>query len=401
VAVVAAVLVAGTASCDGGTPTPSSPSLQGHSPADSAAASAAPSAPPSASGELDLAALEWHEVLDVSDTSGNSERRLVFGSLGGTVNGTLPLNRRGPDEIAGTEPYAWLGPQAAGMFGDGEVVVWGRDGVLGRIEVVDAATGEVRTVTEVDDAVQVSTADAELRTIFYVTVDSTSRRPTGLWSVPAAGGEPQEIAHRFSQAPVDNGHRYRLGASDDGRLVVVQAEDDTATVIDATTGASVALEPGGPFIGFAGDELVAMTGRAPDDTRDVAVFDAASGNGRVVAESVSAAAVVATTDGDAIAVLRTIPSEPRSFEVGVVTVDGQERMIYVQDPARIGQLLAQPDRYAFAGELPPGWILLGTSFLPWIEGPGWSPKDAPDTDPPALVGINTGRVVPLGPFVDS
>ena len=398
---MAAILVVGTASCDGSFPTLSPSSAPAFSPADSAATSATPSAAPSAGGELDLAALAWYEVLDVSDTSGNSERTLVFGSLADTVYGTLPLNRRGPDEIAGTEPYAWLGPQAAGIFGNGEVVVWGRDGAPGRIEVVEAATGEVRIAAEVDDVVQVSTADAGLRTIFYVTVDPASRMPTGLWSVPAVGGEPQEVPHRFGQAPVDNAHRYRLGVSDDGRLVVVQAEDDTATVIDSTTGASIALEPGGPFIGFAGDELVAMTHRAQDGTRDVAVFDAASGNGRVVAESVSAAALVATTNGDAIAILRTNPGEPRSFEVGVVTVDGEERTIYVQDPARIGQLLAQPDRYAIAGELPPGWILLGTSFLPWIEGPGWSPKDTPETDPPALVDINTGEVVPLGPFVDN
>jgi hypothetical protein len=39
--------------------------------------------------------------------------------------------------------------------------------------------------------------------------------------------------------------------------------------------------------------------------------------------------------------------------------------------------------------------------MPWIEGPGRSPKGTPETDPPALVDINTGQVVPLGPFVDS
>jgi hypothetical protein len=350
-------------------------------------------------GDLNLASLGWYEVLDVSDTSGNSERTLVFGSLAGTLTGQVALGSRRPGDIAGgVEPYAWQGPQATGIYGDGQVVVWGRDGVLGRIEILDVATGDMTTLIEVNDAVQVAAADEELEAIFFITVDEASRAPTGIWKVPADGGAPSRIDYRVGRAPVDGAHHYRLGVSDDASLLVVQAGDETATVIDTMTGATVQLEPGGPFLAFAGDELVAMTARDPDGRGDVASFDTTSGNGRVVARSVDAATVLATSDGPTLAILRSSPGEVRAFEVSIVSSNGGERVVYVQDPTRIGQLLAQPDRYAIGAELPPGWILLGTSFLPWIEAPGWAPKNGEDTDPPLMVDIETGELVRLGPF---
>ena len=142
------------------------------------------------------ASVGWYEVRDVGFAQGGrSERSLEIGSTAGTHVARLTLNQlAGNARREGLEPYSWAGPQADGPF-TGQVIVWGRDGQLQRIESVDLSDGTVEPLLEAPDAVHVATANRDLSRLYFITVDAGSNLPTGLWVDDVADDEDaREIA---------------------------------------------------------------------------------------------------------------------------------------------------------------------------------------------------------------
>jgi hypothetical protein len=85
--------------------------------------------------------------------------------------------------------------------------------------------------------------------------------------------------------------------------------------------------------------------------------------------------------------------------VGVVWLRTGERGIaYTQDPSVIGPLLARRDQTPLGSELPPDFVLLIDTFLPYIEGVGQSPRDEPPESYPTLLNLLTDETLKVGPF---
>lgn len=349
---------------------------------------------------VQLSDLGWYEASRVIGPGGSETRTLYVGSLGGDLLAEIPLGALEVAQANGVaESFAWVFPQAEGIFGDA-VLVWGRQDSVASIEAVSLVDGAVRSLVQLDDPVHVATADRELQRIFFITADAHSGMPTGLWANdPGDAAGPTSIEYTFADQQLSNRFKYRLAASADGSLLAIQPEEDAVTVIDIQSGASRQVNPGGPMIGFAEGGLLAY-GRRTDTTRpSLLILEVSTRAERLLIDEVDAAQVVAGSQGDLVAYMQIDPVDPRSFVVGVVSLRTGERDIaYTQDPSVIGPLLARRDQAPLGSELPLDSVLLVDTFLPYIEGVGLSPREEPPESHPQLLNLLTGETLTVGPF---
>lgn len=357
--------------------------------------------PPSPAENLSLAELSWYEVERVGDLHGNQSRTLIYGSLDGQVHGRLPLSQQAPEQReGGGEPFRWVDPQIAGIF-DGQVLVWGRDGQLSRLETVDLQTGVIHTLVEADGAIHVATADNDLSTAFLVTVEEGTGVPTGLWMLPTSDSEAKRLDYAFASEAVSNRFMYRLAASDDGQLLAIQADEDAVTLLNVATGDSEELDPGGSIVGFGEGSLVSLTAEGATGLRSVVVFDPTSLNGEVVAEEVSAAQVIHGTDGDLVAAMSIDPDNPTAFVIRMIEIaSGESQIAHVHDQPTAGAMLPREDRSFIGVKTPPDWVALIETFRPFIVVDGSPAKEVPDSQRPRLLNLRTGEVQVVGPFTE-
>ena len=384
-------LVAGSTACGADRPAPSVPPASATVSA-TATASAADETP---EASVPLAELGWYEASRTLGPGGTETRTLYVGSLGGDLVAAITL---GTLETAQrnrvVESFAWMFPQAEGIFDD-SVIIWGRQDGRASIERVSLADGVVRALVDVDEPIHVATSDAELQRIFFVTADAASSTPTGLWVDDlgdAAGPEP--IAYRFADEPLSNQFKYRLTANADGSFLAIQAEDGPVTLIDIARRASIELSPGGPMIALTEDGLLAY-GPRPDTS--LLLIDVDTRAERVLVDEVDAAQLVKGLEGNVVAYMQIDPLDPRSFVIGVVSLrTGQHGLAYTQDPTVVGPLLARRDRTPLGSQAPPDSVLVGT-FLSFIEG--LAPlADHPPESYPMLLNLRTGETQRVGPF---
>jgi hypothetical protein len=368
-------------------------------PSSSAAGSGSPTPRPSSGlGEVDLSALHWYEVRRVHNAQGGESRTLLIGSLGGRVYGEIPLGQLGFSEArGGLETFAWTDPQADGIYGR-SVLVWGRNGQARMIEAVKVDDASITPLVEASGTVEVATADAGLSRIFFVTADEASGQPTGLW-VDTLGDKDgaTRLDYKFSTRAVSNAFKYRLIANFDGSIVAVQPDDESITLVDVNTNLSHEVDPGGPMIGFADDQLIALGATSASDRRDVIAFDPHSLDGRVVLTDMNSAQVVRGSDTDLIAAMRIDATEARSFGLFVTALRGEEaHLVYKQDPAELGPELPRRDRAFLGAQVPADWVLLVDSFYQFIEGSG---KEPSLSQYPKLLNLRTGETIRIGPFI--
>ncbi len=388
------LLLLGGAACGASEPIPTGSPVQ----------SARPTAAEPSAGEparLILSDALWYEVNRIGNLQGNLANTLLIGSLDGTLRSRIPLGAQAPAERRdGREAFAWTDPQADGIFGH-HVLVWGRDGQATTIEAVDVRDGSIEVLVNAEATVHVATADASLTHAFFITVDEASNQPTALWAA-RLGDDPTRLAYEFATDPVTNLFTYRLVASADGSLVAIQpGVEGEITLIEVEANQAKRVQPGGPMIGFTDRHLIAYGALSATENRPLIAFDLETLDGQIIAEEVSSAQVVAGTDGELIAAMRTDPADPRSFEVaGIAVGTGESSVAYTQDPAELGPQLASRDRHFLGAELPPDWVLLGDSFVPFIEDPSRAPKDVPLSRYPKLLNLRTGETVRVGPFVE-
>lgn len=342
----------------------------------------------------------------MGDLEGNETRTLLVGSLGGTVVGQIPLGSQAPaDRRDGREAWAWTDPQADGIF-DGRVLVWGRDGDPTSIEAVDVGDGSIAPIVEAPgDTVHVATGNSALSHVFFVTVDAASNQPTGLWVArPGRAAAPRQLPYRFAPEPVTNVFGYRLVANSDASRLAVQAGvEGPVTLIDVEGDLSFDVMPGGPMVGFADRDLIALGPRSGTGTgpRAVLAYDGGTLRERQIAEAVSAAQAVSGTTGDFVAVMVSDPSGSSAFEIHAILVgEGNGRVAYTNEALTPAQGLARRDLDFLGAELPPDWIILVDSFFGFIEGPGASPKPVSESDYPTLLNLRTSETLRVGPFVD-
>ena len=348
--------------------------------------------------------LGWYEVDRVGDLQGNETRTLLVGSLGGTVIGRIPLGSQAPaDRRDGREAWAWTDPQADGIF-SGQVLVWGRDGDPTTIEAVDVADGSIAPVVEAPaDTVHVATASSSMSHVFFVTVDAALNRPTGLWVVRVGESEaPRQLRYRFAPDPVTNLFGYRLIAKSDGSQVAIQAgPEGPGTLVDVEGDVSFEVLPGGPIVGFADNDLIALGPRSETGSRPVLAFDNANLGAREIARNATAAQVASGTAGDLVAVMVSDPAGSSAFDVVALEigrVDG--RVAYTHEPPALAQHLASSDISFLGAELPTDWVILVDSFLPFIDGRGESPNPVSESGYPILLNLRTRETIQVGPFVD-
>ena len=410
-AIGALVLVLGGAGCGSSEPTASisdpmpSAARQTAGATAPTATSAATSAPASSPTELVIDDVGWYEVDRVGDLEGNESRTLLFGSLGGTLTGRVPLAAQAPAERRdGLEPFSWTDPQADGIF-DGRVIVWGRDGNATLIEGVDVIDASIAQLVQADGTVHVATADPALTRVFFITVDETSNRPTGLWeSTIGDGSGPISLTYRFSRDPVSNLFTYRLVASPDGSRLAVQAMEGPVTLIDVETDQSLEVDPGGPVIGFADGNLVAYSARTPSGTRSVVAYDPETLEDQLLTNEVVSAQVVRGTDGDLVVAQHT--DVVGRLEVETILVrTGESNVVHSAEPLEVGQGLARRDISFLGTDLPPDWVILVDSFFPFVPGFPFEPGQVERPEPPlssypVVLNLRTGEQRHVGPFVD-
>jgi hypothetical protein len=314
------------------------------------------------------------------------------------VYGEIPLGQLGFSEAkGGLEAFAWTDPQADGIYGR-SVLVWGRDGEARMIEAVKVDDASITPLVHASGTVQVATADTGLSRIFFVTVDETSNQPTGLWVDTLADGVgPSRLQYTFSARPVSNAFKYRLLANADGSILAVQPDEGPVTLVDAGANVSGEVDPGGPMIGFADNELIALGPPSGSGGRQVIAFDPRTLDGRVVLEEVSSAQAVPGTDFDLIAGMRLDTTEARSFDLLAASVkDMASRLVYKQDPAELGPELPRKDRVFLGAQVPADCVLLVDSFYAFIQGSG---KQPPLSRYPKLLNLRTGETLRVGPFI--
>ena len=355
------------------------------------------SEPPS---DLPLADLTWYEVRRIGDRDGNQSRSLIYGTLNGKVSGQLPLAQQTPAERRdGTEPFRWTDPQVAGVFDD-RALVWGRGGDLASLEALDLHTGEIENLLDVEGAIHVATANADFTRLFFVTANADSAQPSGLWThVIGDTAGPSRIDYPFGDEELSNEFKYRLAASDDGSLVAIQPDEGSVTLIDVSNGPLGQVDPGGPMVGFAGERLVSLTAEDRQELRDVVVFDPATLDGEVQAESISTAQIVPSDSGGLLAVMRLDLRNPANFEIlGVAPETGESWTAYIHDEPVAAALLPREDRTFVEVERPLGWASLVETIAPFISSDGQPAKKVPESQYPKLLHLMSGEVRILGPF---
>lgn len=344
----------------------------------------------------------WYEVDRVGDLEGNETRTLLVGSLRGTLTASIPLGAQVPAERRdGREAFAWTDPQANGIFA-GRVLVWGRDGDQTAIEAVDVADGEIQPLVQApEDSVHVATADASLSRVFFVTVDEASNSPTGIWvASPESGEPPMRLTHRFGPELVTNRFSYRLVANADGSRLAIQGAEGPVTLFDVDSDRSVEINPGGPVIGFADDQVVAYGAASAEGFRAVFAFDPSTLQGREISEQATSAQVVPGTDGDLVASMHQDLSDQTRFAIEAIVVrTGERGVAYTNEPGTFNQGLASRHRNFLGAELPPDWVILVDSFFPYIQAPDINPRPVPETGHPLLLNLRTRDTLRVGPFV--
>lgn len=340
----------------------------------------------------ELAALRWYEVLRIHDLEGVETRSLIFGSLDGRYGGELPLGSISFEEReGGAEPFAWIDPQAGGVFA-GQALVWGRDGQLGRLEAIDLSTGNARVLAEADGVIHVATADAALAHVFFVTAEQTGK-PTGLWVDDARDEDlPERLAYDFGDQRIHNFSRLSLAANADGSLLAVQRDDGSATVVDVGRGTSSEVDAGGPVIGFTGDYLVSFGQQSRDGTHPLRAF-ARSGAFTAVQGAV-AAQIVSGGRGNVLAVMTVDGS---SYDVYSASLDSREVAHMYRGDVGSNPLLASRERSPVGYEAPPDTVLLVESFARFIGEPPPG-RELPSSAYPLLLNVQTGATHTLGPW---
>lgn len=388
----ALAILAGSAACGAPSPTPSgTPALPSPSP---------PIAPSPPLGQ-ELAELHWYEVERANDTHGNEWRTLFAGSLNGKLLGQILLGTLETAEDGSADAFAWIDPQADGIFDD-SVVVWGRRDGAGEIEAVRLADASIEPlVPRTAGTVHVATADARLRHVFFITVDEATDLPTGLWvdDVDDDVGA-RRIGYRFSETPVSNRFKYRLVADHDGSVLAVQAGlEGPVTLVPVPGGGSREVDPGGPMIGFAENALIAYGPRSATDRRPVVAFDVTTLRHRILIDEIDSAQIVPGSAGALVAVQVNDPINAGSFVIGAVSVrTGVALGAFTHDPAEIWPGLASRDRSFLGAQAPPDWVLLVDVFFPFVQGTGAAPKDLPLSSYPKLLNLRTGERLRIGPF---
>lgn len=389
----ALAILAGSAACAAPQPTPFGTPVS--------PSASLPSAPSPALGQP-LAELHWYEVERASDTRGNEWRTLFVGSLDGQLLGQIGLGARDEaEQQGGVDRFAWIDPQADGIFLD-SVVVWGRQEGAAEIEAVRLADASIEPlVAHTAGAVHVATADARLRHVFFITVDEATDLPTGLWvdDVDDDVGA-RRIGYRFSETPVSNRFKYRLVADHDGSVLAVQAGlEGPVTLVPVPGGGSREVDPGGPMIGFAENALIAYGPRSATDRRPVVAFDVTTLRHRILIDEIDSAQIVPGSAGALVAVQVNDPINAGSFVIGAVSVrTGVALGAFTHDPAEIWPGLASRDRSFLGAQAPPDWVLLVDVFFPFVQGTGAAPKDLPLSSYPKLLNLRTGETLRIGPF---
>jgi hypothetical protein len=397
-------LVLGSTACNGGAPEISPPRSNAAPPTTGvpASGSVAPSATASAeAATIDPAALLWYEVRRITHVDGGERRSLMFGSLGGTLHGEVELGEQGP--AAGDRsraPWAWADPQAAGIFG-GRALVWGRDEQSAIVEAVDLRDGSIELLIEAQDTVHVATAAGDFSAIFYITADSDTGLPTGLWVYDLeSGAEPRQLEYSFARTPLSGQFRYRIAADADGARLAVQADENSVTVISLATNEAEELQPEGPIVGFADERLIALGRQSSDQARALVSFDMLTMEGQVILEGVSSAQVVPGSDEDLVAAMRINPSNELEIEIlGVAPSGGEPLPPYTFLATESRPLLARQDRTYIGYQTAPGWVLLVESFSRFIVGGGHVGGALPPISHPTFLNLQTGDTLQVGPFV--
>lgn len=331
-------------------------------------------------------------MLRVHDLEGVETRSLIFGSLDGRYGGELALGSISFEERGGgAEPFAWIDPQADGVFA-GQALVWGRDGQLGRLEAIDLSTGNARVLAEADGVIHVATADAALAHVFFVTAERTGE-PTGLWvDDPLDEDLPERVAYDFGDQPTHNFSRLRLVANADGSLLAVQRDDGSATVVDVGTGISSEADAGGPVIGFTQDYLVSFGPQSRDGTYPIRAF--AGSRGFTAFEGAVAAQIVSGGRGNVLAVMSV---EGSSYDVYSASLESREMAHVYRGDVGSNPLLASRERSPVGYEAPPDTVLLVESFARFIGEPPPG-RELPSSAQPLLLNLQTGAATTLGPW---
>ncbi len=206
--------------------------------------------------------------------SGTQTRTLSIGSLDGTLLEPIEIASFSAAEGEDIQDlYAWIDPQAAGIFGH-SVVVWGREQQSFSIEAVRLSDAAIVPLVDLEAPVHVATADADLQQLFFITVEEESGTPIGLGTDDLGDrAGPSEIPYRFADRPVSYDFKYRLATTDDGSILAVQADDGPVTLINTASGSSREVDPGGPMVGFAEEALVAYGFRSDTGRPPLLLFD--------------------------------------------------------------------------------------------------------------------------------
>lgn len=395
---VCLVLVLGGTACGGPPPPASLDTPRSLEP--SGVSTPEPSHSSAPSGGTSVTDSVWYEIDRVGDTEGNGRRSLLFGSLGGEFRPQILIAEdSAADGNPESEPFRWIDPQADGIF-SGHVVMWGRDGEFGRIESVDLDDGALETLMTTDGIVHVATADDSLSRLFFITVDGASLLPTGLWASRVGAPDPVALTYPFAPQVVSSRFTYRLVANREGSFLAVQAMEGPVSIVDVDRDVATSVEPGGPVVGFAEDSLVAYGPPSETGSRPLVAIDLGTLDEQIIADAISSAQVVPGTSGDLVAAMRISEDDPRGYEIEAIDLStGASSIVYSHQDEAIGPLLARRDRSYLGYALPPDWILLVDSFMPFVSDPSIPPKDPPESTYPLAVNLRTGESMRLGPFL--
>lgn len=361
---------------------------EGPTPASTVVTSTSPEPPPDDTTSQRL----WYEVDRSADLEGNLARVLLLGTFDGKLTARIPLAEQRPierDDPANTFDLA--DPQAAGIFA-GQVLIWGRDADGREIEWVGVETGRIQSIVSAADVVHSATANADGSRIFYLTADAAAATPTGLWQYDIGDPSPTRLQLDLGSEPIARDNPYRLAASADGGWLAVETRE-TIHILDVTTGAADTLHAPGPTVGFATEMLIAYGPRHPEGGRSLVAFSLPSMNGEVIASQVDAAQLASTPQGDVVAYM-VIDPDTAGYQVHAVHLVAPDP-IPIYEQTRPEPLMSLQDR-AFLGESAPEWVLLGTSFLPAIEGE----RDVPISEEsfPIVLNVVSRETERLGPF---
>lgn len=336
--------------------------------------------------------LAWYQVDRIHDTQGNETRILYVGSLDGSLLAEVTLTSTGPGQNLASELLDLVYPHAAGFHGGG-VLVWGHEQATASLELFRPGAGFEPRLANLDGVVQVATADADLRSVYYVTIDPDTLEPNGLWAREVGGtNQPTRLPFDF---PERERSQHRLTATADGSIVAIQPMPAGAvTLIDVRTAHSRNVESGGAMIGFVQDRLVAL-GPSSDTEAGRPVFAyARDGQGVVVADHVDAAQIVPGRK-PWIAVMRITPEDPRHYEISLVDLmTGASSLVYRQEGPEIAPMLAAFERTAMGAQLPPDTALLADSFAAFIDQRHGG--DPPPESFPQLLDLGSRQVRRLG-----